>query len=89
MEDGKSLAPFRLSKDAPCLLGFLDLARENPCLPATLEPRVALRQNVNHFKHFRSEIVAIASGISTSQPIIRSRSFSSVNPEIVKPIELE
>ena len=29
----------------------------------------AHRQNANHFKHFRAEIVAIASGISTSQPI--------------------
>jgi hypothetical protein len=39
-------------------------------LPSShFEPRVALRQNFNHFKHFRCESVAIASESLTSQPI--------------------
>ena len=47
--------------------------------PSHFEPRVALRQNANHFKHFRSEIVAIGSGISTSQPIRQIFWFSRVD----------
>ena len=68
-EKCKSLASCEFRLKGLSSLRFLKARAKTPCLPAKFEPRVARRQNVNHFNTSVLDRPTVGARTSFSQPI--------------------